>query len=470
MTEQSRVVFERSPDVTEGPLLRGLLVLAGPLLVQNLVRVVQQVVDLFWLGRLGGDAVAGVSLAFPVLTLLFALAVFAPFVGTQVLVSQRVGSDDDPGARRALAAGLLVALVLGVGVGLVAALLSGSLVRLLTATRPGGGAVVGMATAYLQVSALGLAAVTLGDTVEAAFVGHGDSRASLWMNVVAVGVNVLLDPVLIFGLGPVPAWGVAGAALASVLGAVAGLAIGGALVARGRNGGMLAVVRPPLADLRELLDVGVPVAGQQLARQSVRVVIVVVVFAASGAAGLAAYLLGARVASVAFVPAIGLQQAAQSVVGQNVGSGSPDRAARATWLGVAVAAGGLGVVGVLQWFVPGPVIAVLAPGLGTEATDLSVTYLQILAYGYPAIGAAYLLEAGFNGASRTRTSFLATLGQFWAVRLPLAAGGVFLLGYGVEAVFWAVTASNVVVALGLALYYRHEVENGMLSRASEAVG
>jgi len=461
-------VLERSSDITEGPLLRALLVLAGPLLVQNLVRVVQQVVDLFWLGRLGEGAVAGVSLAFPLLTLLFALTVFAPFVGTQVLVSQHVGGDDRAGARYALLAGLAVALVLGVVVGVLAFLFAAPLVRLLTATRPGGGAVVPLAVTYLQVTALGLVATTLADTVEAAFVGHGDSRASLYMNVVAVATNVVLDPILIFGWGPVPRLGVAGAALALVLGAAAGLASGGVMVLRGRNDGMLVRARPRVADVRDLLDVGVPSAGQQVARQGVRVVIVVVVFAAGGAAGLAAYLLGARVAAVAFVPAIGLQQAAQSIVGQNLGAGAPDRARRVTWLGIAVTAGGLAVVGVVQWFVPGSIVTVLAPDLGSEAAALSRTYLRVLAYGYPAIGAAYLLEAGFNGARRTRTSFVATLLQFWAVRLPLAAAGALLLGYGVVAVFWAVTLSNVAVAVGLALYYRHEVAGGMLDRAADA--
>jgi Na+-driven multidrug efflux pump len=177
-----------------------------------------------------------------------------------------------------------------------------------------------------------------------------------------------------------------------VLGADAGLAFGAGLVARERNDGMLARRLPPVADVRERIDVGVPSPGQQVARQSVRVAIVVVVFAAGGGAGLAAYLLGARVAAVAFVPAIGLQQAAQSVVGQNLGAGAPDRARRAAWLGVALITGALAVIGAVQWVVPGPIVTALAPDLGSEATALSETYLRVLAYGYPAIGAAYLLE------------------------------------------------------------------------------
>lgn len=462
-----------SEDITEGPLLRALLVLAAPLLVQQLALVANQVADLVFLGRFSGAAVAGVSLAFPAVVLLFAVVAVGPFVGTQVLVSQRVGADDRAGARRALGTGMAAAVGLALAVGAVAYLAAPVLVDLLTAVRPEGTApaVEAAAVDYLRIVALGLAAIGLGDTVEAGFVGWGDSRASLYINLATVGTNVVLDPLLIFGFEPlgVPSLGVTGAGLALVCGSSAAFLLGLAMLAAGRAEGLTGseTLQPRPDDLRALFDIGGPSAAQQMARQSVRLVIVVVVFAAAGGAGLAAYFVGARVAAVAFVPAIGLQQAAQSVVGQNLGAAYPDRARRATWLGVSIAVGGLAVVGAFQWLVPGPLATLLVPELSGEALTLSEQYLRILAYGYPAIGAAYLLEGGFNAARRTRTSFVATLAQFWLVRLPIAAAGVFLLGYGVQSVFWAVTVSNVVVAVGLALYYRREVADGMLGRAAE---
>jgi putative MATE family efflux protein len=457
-------------DITEGSLLRALLSLAAPLLVQNLVQVVQQVVDLFWLGRLSSAAVAGVGFALPVLALAFALVIAAPFVGTQVLVSQRVGGEDIPAARRAAATGLGLALVLGVVGGILLAVGARPLTDLLTRAQPqAGGRVARLAGSYLSVLAFGLPLAAASDAIEGAFIGWGDSRAPLYISVATVGVNLVLDPILIFGVGPVPALEIRGAALATVAGYGSGLLIAVALALRGRNGWMYsrAAAVVDVDELRVLLDVGAPVAGQQAVRQVVRVLIVAVAFAAGGAAGLAAYSVGARVAAIAFIPAIGLQQAAQSVVGQNLGAERPERARRATYLGVAVAAGGLAVIGVLQWLVPTLIATAFAPALTGRALDFSVEYLRILAYGYPAIGIAYLFEAGFNGAQRTRTSFVATLAQFWAVRLPIAAGVGVVLGAGVVAVFWAVTISNLVAAVGLGLYYRHETTSGMLQRASE---
>lgn len=481
-------------DITEGPLLRALLLLAAPLLAQNAVRVVEQLADLFFLGRASGAAVAGASLGLPLVQILFALAVFTPFVGTQVVVSQRVGGDDPTGGAHGLAAGVTVGLALSVAVGALGYVGSRPLVDLLTALRPGGasGPVPGLAAGYIRVYALGLPLVVLADTVEGAFLGWGDSRAPLAMNVLSVGISVALDPVFVFGidLGPVavPELGVRGAALSAVLGAGASLVLAVALVVAGRNDGMLpAGNRRPggealLGTAREILDVGGPNAGQQLARQTARVAVVVVVFAAGGAAALAAYYVGARVAAVSYVPASGLKQAAQSIVGQNLGAGLPARARRVTWLGAGVAAGGLAAVGVVQWLLADGIVAVLVPAASAETVFLSVAYLGILSVGYPAIGAAYLFEAGFNGVRRTRTSFVATLCQFWAVRLPLAVGlsfpvglalplGVALpvgLGLGGVGVFWAVTLSNIAAAVGLAAYYAHETADGMLERASDA--
>ena len=466
-------MFDLSPeDITEGSLARALLALAAPLLVQNLVQVVQQVVDLFWLGRLSSAAVAAVGLALPVVALLFAFTITAPYVGTQVLVSQRIGGDDVTAARRTAATGLGLALALGTVGGLVLWAGARPLTELLTLARGGaGGDVTRLATTYLGVIALGLPFAAASDAVEGAFIGWGDSRAPLYVSIATVGTNLALDPVLIFGWGPVPALEVQGAALATIAGYAAGFALALALAFRGRNSGMYsrAAARFDRDELRELLDVGAPVAGQSAVRQVVRVLIVAVAFAAGGAAGLAAYTVGARIASIAFIPALGLQQATQSVVGQNLGAERSERARRATYLGVTIAAVGLGVIGVIQWLVPTVIATAFAPELTERALAFSIDYLRILAYGYPAIGVAYIFEAGFNGARRTRTSFVATVLQFWAVRLPIAAGAGVVLGVGVSAVFWAVTISNVAAAVGLALYYRCETTGGMLQRATERV-
>ncbi|WP_227353001.1 MATE family efflux transporter [Haladaptatus salinisoli] len=454
-------------EITDGSLIRALVLLAAPLVLQNFVQVAQQVVDTFWVGRLGEDAVAAVGLSFPLTAILFAVFMI-PLVGTQVLVSQRVGADDEAGARRAAFHGITLAFVMGlVLLGLVF-LFAPNVISLFGATP----AVTSLTIVYLTTYAFGLPIIGVGDTIEMGFIGWGDSRAALYINVVAVAVNIILDPFLIFGY-LIPGFDglqIAGAALATILGYGISSLLALGMMLRGRDGYTLTrnSMTFRMGDYRELVDIGLPMLGQRLAGQSVRVLIIGIVAAAGGTAAVAAYTVGARIASVAFIPASGLAQAAQSVIGQNIGADNPLRASRATWVGVAIAAVGLSIVGVVQWLIPELLTNIFVPDISEDGLALTIDYLRILAYGYWGIGAMYLFNAGFNGARRTKTTMIADMMKYWAIRLPVAALGVLWLDRGVHTVFWAVTISNCVAAVGAGAYYYYTSNNGMLERAVEA--
>lgn len=487
-------MFNISPeDITEGSLARGLLVLSAPLLVQNVVQVFQEVVDLFWVGRLSSDAVAAIGFTMPLIAIVSSVVLIMPFVGTQVLVSQRVGSENWSGARQGLFTGLVVSVVAGIVLGVLAFVGARPFFELLVSTRPGSvsSQVVDLAVAYFGVFTVGVWMVGVSDTTEAAFIGWGDSRAALYMNLIALSINIVLDPILIFGFHDNPLFlglglggvqsvllsvtqfsgiGIMGAALSTLIGYGVGGVIGLVLIARGRNGGMLSwsAVGIDGGTVRELVAIGAPIGGQSILKQVVELVLILVAFWAAGGAGLAAYIVGYRVASIAVIPSDSLQQAAQSVVGQNLGAGLSDRARRTTWIGVGIAGGALVLIGLAQLAVPRTIATLFVPSLSPQATSLAVEYLTILAYSYPAIGAVYLFQAGFNGARRTQTSLVASLLQYWGVRLPIAVVVGVVLSGGASGVFWAVTISNVVAAVGLAGYYRYSTAGGMLDRAAQA--
>lgn len=457
----------RSEEITEGPLGRVLAVLAAPMLVQNLVLVGQQVVDVFWVGRLGGDAVAAVGLIVPVIALL-TFGTWVAGSGAQVIISQRVGASDTTGARRAAVHAIGVVVAVNLPLAVVVWFTARPLVGLLDP----GPTVAALAAAYLAV--LGFSRVTAGvsDVIEKCYFGAGDSRTPMALNVTAILVNVGLDPVFIFGWGPAPGLGIEGAALATLTGygvsAVAGLLL---LFSRWTGFSLrLSAVRPDRETLGELLRVGLPSGGQSAGRQIARVVVVWIVSVAGGGAALAAYTIGARVASVVFVPAQAVGSAATTVVGQNLGADRPDRASKATWLGVGAGAVGLGALGIVQWLFPATLARLFVPEIGAETLRFTVAYLQILAYGYWALGTIYTVEAGFDGAGRTEISMYATMLQYWTVRVPIAAAGAFLLGLGALGPFWAVTISNVVAAVGLTGYFWHSTDTGMLERAAEEAG
>ncbi|ACV12509.1 MATE efflux family protein [Halorhabdus utahensis DSM 12940] len=450
-------------DIVSGSLTRVLVVLAAPLVVQNFALVAQEVVDLFWVGRLGGTAVAGVGLA-AVLVGLLLVPFMMLFTGTQVVTSQRVGAGDEAAARRVPFTSATLAIPLAAVVGVAVLLGAEPVVDRFTDEAQ----VATYAVAYLTAYIPALFTTSLSDTLEAGFTGWGQTRIALYVNAVAILVNVVVDPLLILGYGPFPRLEVFGAALATGIGYGVGALVALAVVLRGREGFRLTAdaVRPHLATAREVVTVGAPIAGQNLGRQLARLVVIAVVSVAGGAAGLAAYHVGSRVATVAFVPAQGLAQAATSVVGQNLGAEHIDRARRATWIGVVMAAVGLGVLGVVQWLFPAFIAHVFVPGMAGTDLTYTVAYLQILAYGYWALGAIYTVEAGFNGAGETRVSMVSTLAQYWAVRVPIAVV-VYVLTYDVTAVFWAVTLSNVAAAGWLLAYFAYTSRRGLFERAAD---
>lgn len=452
-------------EITSGPIPRTLALLALPLFVQNLVQVAQQVIDTLWLGRHSLEAVAAVGINFPLTGLLAAVAIGVG-VGTQVLVSQRVGADELAAGRRAAFNGTVLGLVVGASTGLATWAVARDVVALFGA----GAVVTEYAAAYLAVYGLVFAVAAASEALEAGFIGWGDTRAALYINAVAVAVNVVVDPFLIFGWWLAPELGVAGAAAATGIGYGCGLVVGVAMALRGRREFALSQTDCTLevADWREIVDVGWPTGGQHVSSQSARVGMIWLVVLVGDAVGLAAFTIGARVSTIAFVPAMGLQQAAQSMIGQSLGAELPERARRTTWIGVAIASGGLCLVGAVQWLVPEPLAVLFVPDVTAAELAVAVEYLQILAYGYWAIGATYLLQAGFNGAGRTRTSLVATLLQYWLVRLPIAAAVGLVLGTDVTGVFWAVTLSNIAAAIGLGCYYWYETSSGMNVRAADA--
>jgi len=451
-------------DIVGGSLSRALVVLAAPLVAQHFALVAQSVVDLFWVGRLGGTAVAAVGLATVVVALL-TVPLRAFFTGSQVVTSQRVGADEIEAARRVPFTAAVCAVALAAVIGAALVVGADAVAALFTAD-----AAVASATAsYLTAYALALVTTAASDTLESGFTGWGDARAALYVNLTAIVVNVVLDPLLILGWWMFPRLELFGAALATAIGYGVGALLALALAARGREGFRLtrAALRPRLEAAREILDVGLPIAGQYGGRQVARVGVIGIVSAVGGPAALAAYHIGSQVATVAFVPAQGLAQAATSVVGQNLGAEQPSRARRATWVGAAIAAIGLTVFGALQWVVPAPIAHVFVPDLSGQALEYTVLYLQILAYGYWALGVIYTVEAGFNGAGNTDVSMYSTLAQYWAVRLPVAAVGAYVLDLGVAAVFWGVTLSNVAAALWLTGYFYRSTDDGMLARAAD---
>ncbi|MFB6233982.1 MAG: MATE family efflux transporter [Halopenitus sp.] len=472
-------MFDLSQDsITEGSISRALVVLSVPIIGMQIVHVINSIVDTFWLGRVGENAVAAVGLIVPIIALVAAVQVLAAG-GTQIVVSQHIGTEDRPAARRVTFNGILLTFALFVVVASFVILNAEDLLRLIGA----GPELAGLAALYLATLIAFYPVAAASDTAEYAYTAVGDSRAGLHINVLTAAVNFALDPFLIFGWWVFPELGVQGAAIASGVGMTTGAMLTVVYIAGYRETFQLTreSLSVDLGDVREILDVGAPLGVQRVIGQTVRVMVIGLVTIAGGAPAVAAYTVGARVAGIAIVPCSGMQQAAQSIIGQNLGANQASRAFRTTTVGVALAGGLLTVFGGIQWFFPELIVTGLVPDISGRARELTVFYLRVLAIGYPAMGATYLVFAGFNGASRTRTSMVVDVVKYWGIRLPVAlvaipatvtlgAYGITAspgLDWGVEAVFWAVTVSNILAFVGVGSYFVYTARDGMFDRAAD---
>ena len=368
------------------------------------------VVDIFFVSKLGDPAMAAVGLTESMLTLVYTAAMGLG-IGTTAMVARRTGEGDREGAARAT----VQAVVLGFGaaalIGVAGAVFAPDLLRLMGADE----AVVETGTSYTRIMLGGNVVIMLLFLQNAAFRGAGDAATAMRVLWLANGLNIVLDPLLIFGLGPFPELGVQGAAVATTIGR--GTAVLVQMHVLLRRGGNLRVRRPDLrlrpAVMARLVRLSATGALQTLIGTASWILLVRVT-AAFGSAALAGYVIGVRVVLFALLPAWGLANAAATMVGQSLGAGQPERAERAVWLACKMNLAFLGVVGVV-FFAFAPALAGLFGG-SAETADVAASCLRIVAAGFFFYAYGMVLTAAFNGAGAVWTPTVINLFCFWLWR------------------------------------------------------
>jgi putative MATE family efflux protein len=364
------------------------------------------------------------------------------------MVARRVGEKDHEAAAdtavQAIALGLLVALPTGI----VGALFAGDLLRLMGAPP----AVVAEGSVYTAWMLGGNVTILLLFLINAIFRGAGDASLamrSLWL---ANAVNLVLDPCLIFGLGPFPELGIAGAAIGTNVGRGVGVLYQLWSLARGRR---IALARRHLRVQGDLM--------WRLLRVSLGGILQFVIATASwlglvflmtpfGASALAGYTIAIRVIVVAILPSWGMCNAAATLVGQNLGAGKPARAEKAVWLTGFYNMAFLGLVTVAFVLQAEPLVGVFTSDPATRA--LGASCLRIISYGYVVYAWGMVMVQAFNGAGDTTTPTWINLGCYWLFQIPLAFALARPLGFGVLGVFWAIPVAEAFVALASVVVFR----------------
>lgn len=435
-------------DYTVGPIGPAIILLAIPMVLEMCMESVFAVVDIKWVSYLGPDAMATVGLTESLLTLMYAIAIGLS-IGATATVARRIGENNPDGAARAAVQSLALGLIVSTVIALVGAPLAPRLLSLMGASPE----VVAHGWTFTTIMMAGNLTIMMLFMINAIFRGAGDAAIAMRVLWLANIINILLGPCFIFGLGPFPKLGIAGAAVATNIGRGTGALY--AFVRLVRKGGRFEIKREHFR-----LE---PAIMGRLVRLSATGTFQVFIGMASwiglvrtlssfGTDALAGYIVGIRVIMFALLPSFGMSNAAATMVGQALGAKKPERAEQAVWKAGFYNVIFLGSVGLI--FV---VFARQIIGLFTHdpaVVRYGVDCLRIVASGFIFYAYGMVLTQSFNGAGDTWTPTIINLFVFWAWELPLAYVLAIVLGLGPRGVFLAITIAFSTLAIVSALFFR----------------
>jgi len=439
---------DNDEDFTKGPIGRALGLLAIPMMLEMGMESIFAVVDIAFVSRLGTDAVAAVGITEALITVLYGIAIGLG-MGITAMVSRRIGEKDPHGAAQVTGQSLWVGIALSVGIGVFGVMFARDLLVLMGASD----GVIEQGTGFTAVLLGGSFSIIYLFLLNAAFRGAGDATVALRSLWIANGINIVLDPCFIFGLGPFPEMGVTGAAVATTIGRGIGVAYQLWYLMNGRGRIAFAMHHlkfiPSLA--WRLIVISLGGIGQFLVATSSWIVIMRIV-AIFGSPAIAAYTIALRMMEFVFLPAWGLGNAAATLVGQNLGAGQPDRAEETTWRAAKYNTVFMTFVGMfLLIFAKG------ITGLFTVEPDvlrIGTNCLQLLAIGFPAYAVGMVIVQAMNGAGDTETPATLNAICFWLLQIPLAyllATRTSLLSNGA---FIAITISETLLTILSVIIFR----------------
>ncbi|WP_128545308.1 MATE family efflux transporter [Larkinella soli] len=435
-------------NFTSGSINRAIFLLSVPMILEMVMESLFAVVDVFFVARIGTEAVATVGLTESVLTLVYSIAIGLSTAAT-ALVSRRVGEGNPREAGKSVAQVILVSLFLALALGIPGFIFAEDILRLMG----GSERLIANGSGFTRLIFASSPAIILLYTLSGCLRGAGEASTamrSLWL---ANGVNIALCPLFIFGWGPVPALGVMGSAVATTTGRTIGALY--QLYSLMRNGRDVQVrgsdFGPDLAIIRNLLNIAAGGTAQFLVG-SASWVFLTRILSTFGNDIVAGYTIAIRIIVFTIMPSWGMANAAATLVGQNLGAGQPDRAETSAWR--AAFCNMLFLVGVGVLFFTGAGEIVRLFNRDAEVVAIAVQCLRIFCLGYVFFAYGMVISQALNGAGDTRTPTLINIVCFWLIEIPLAyllANGA---GWGPEGVFWSVAISESLLAVMAVMVFR----------------
>ena len=428
-------------DYTQGSLRHAVILLAIPMVLEMSMESVFAVVDIFFVSGLGSEAVAVVGLTEAVITLIYALA-FGLGLGVTAVVSRRIGENDYE--RAALTSGqvLIIGIVLSALVGIIGILFPKEILILMGAEEE----VAAMGSPYMQWMLGGSLTIFYLFIISAIFRGAGNAIIAMYALWIANGINIILDPCLIYGWWIFPELGLDGAAIATNIGRGIGSLYLLYHLFKGESRVQLVLKHLKFSALESFSLIRISAGGiMQFFFATASWVVLIRFMANFGSEALAAYTIAMRIATFTFLPAWGLSNATATLVGQNLGAKDPKRAEESVWLTNKYNAIFMAVVGVLLLVFARPLTAIFTDS--EVVLDIGIDILRIIALGYPFYALGMVMTQAFNGAGDTTTPTWINFLSFWIIQIPLAWALAFTIEWQSLGVATAVPLAEIILAI-----------------------
>lgn len=433
---------DKQNSLLEEPVLSTLLRLSGPIVLANMLQAAYQLVDAFWVGRLGGPAVAAVSISTPVIFLSMALGMGFAMAGS-ILIAQYFGAGNSRNVNNIAAQTLLLVAAMSILLGAVGWLLSPFFLGLLKVTPD----VYRGALGFLRVSFIGLVFNFSFFVFQSIMRGVGQVTLPVYIVLGTVVLNFALDPLLIFGWGPIAPQGVMGAALATLSTQFIACLIGFMVLFRGKHGVALSLgdFSPDFKHIRRAFRIGFPASIEQSMR-ALGIMLLTFLIASFGTTTVAIYGAASNILQVVPILGIGFSMAVSTIVGQNIGAGNIDRASHVAVIGSRLSFAALTVMGIIVWFAAPALVAFFVPG-DPAIISGGGHFLRIMCLSWGFMGLQLSLTGVLRAAGSTVTAMTLTLVSQWVLQFPLAYILSAKAGLGADGIWWAFPISNVVIAM-----------------------
>jgi putative MATE family efflux protein len=443
----------------EGPIPRALLTLAVPIILANLLQTGYQLTDAFWVGRLGAAAVAAISVSFPVMFLVIALGAGLAMAGA-TLAAQYMGAGRQDMVNHVAAQTMLMVLISSVVFGAIGYALSPFLLRLLGVAPD----VYEGALGFMRVSFVGIIFVFTYAMFQALMRGVGQTRIPLYIVAGTVLLNFALDPIFIFGWGPIPGQGVMGAAFATLATQALASVIGLIVFLRGRHGIQLrwSGFRPDPTYLKRAFFLGLP-ASVELSTRALGLMVMSFLVASFGTLILASYGVGSNVLQVVTIPVMGMSMAVSTLVGQNIGAGNIERAAQVTRLGTLLSFCILTLAGFVGWLCAPSLVGFFIPNDPAVIAE-GAHFIRIMCLAWGGIGVQLCIVSAFRASGNMLIAMIIAMVSQWMIQFPLAYVLSKHTTLHSDGLWWSFPVTNIAVALiSVAWFLRGTWKTGRLT-------